>query len=146
MSRLIHKLAREIDIRPAKALLLSLFAVNFIVAVFDFNLMLKLIILTVLGCIFSFFINFPFKLLFRTKRPKLYKHQEMEYGFPSFHTQIAFTIATIYSFYIHLLLLPTFISAIFVGVSRLITGSHKFKDIMFGSIFGVLVGSAIILI
>ncbi|MBI4010551.1 MAG: phosphatase PAP2 family protein [Candidatus Aenigmarchaeota archaeon] len=108
--------------------------------------MVKLTLLAFIGCILTLLINLPLKSLFKTKRPRMDKYQEMEYGFPSFHTHVAFTIVTIYSFYFRLLFIPSFGFATFVGISRLMTKSHNFIDVIFGSIFGVLTGIAILLI
>jgi len=146
MKGLISGLARELHTKPLKMLFLLILTLDIIVGIFDLRLMLKLTLLAVLGCIFTYTVNIPLKKLFKTKRPQMDKYQDMEYGFPSFHTQTAFTIATIYSFYFNSLFFPTFLFAAFVGISRLMTKAHKFIDIFFGSILGVLVGTIVLLI
>ncbi len=142
---LINNIARELHVKPLKMLFLLILTLDIIVGIFDFRLMLKLTLLAIIGCIFTYAINIPLKKLFKTKRPQMDKYQDMEYGFPSFHTQTAFTIATIYSFYLNSLFFPTFLFATFVGISRLMTKAHKFIDIFFGSILGVLVGTIVLL-
>ena len=146
MEKLINGLSRELNVKPLKMLFLLILTLDVIVGIFDFPLILKFTVLAIIGCSFTYTINIPLKQLFKTKRPRMDKYQDIEYGFPSFHTQTAFTIATIYSFYFNLLFFPTFIFAAFVGASRLITKAHKFIDIFFGSIFGVLVGTIVLLI
>ena len=146
MKGLISSLARELHVKPLKMLFLLILILDIIVGIFDFRLMLKLTLLAVLGCIFTYAVNIPLKKAFKTKRPRMDKYQDMEYGFPSFHTQTAFTIATIYSFYFNSLFFPTFLFATFVGISRLMTKAHKFIDIFFGSILGMLVGTIVLLI
>lgn len=139
-------LAREIHIHPFRVLLVIMIAMNSIVGVYDFYLMIKLIILAFLGCLITYWVNIPLKILFKTKRPRMDKYQEIIYGFPSLHTQFAFTIVTIYSFFVNLFFIPSFIFATFVGISRLMTKSHEFFDVITGSILGVLVGIFIIIL
>ena len=146
MQKLVNKMARELHVKPLKMLFLSIFVLDFTVGILDFYLMIKLTLLAILGCILTLLINLPLKSLFKTKRPRMDKYQNMEYGFPSFHTQAAFTIVTIYSFYVSYLFFPTFFYATFVGISRLMTKAHKFVDVLFGGISGVLVGIAILLV
>jgi len=146
VKRLINILARELHVKPLKMLFLLILTLDVIVGIFDFHLVFKLTILAIIGCIFTYAVNIPLKTLFKTKRPRMDEYQDMEYGFPSFHAQTAFTIATIYSFYFSSLFIPTFIFATFVGVSRLITKAHKFIDVFFGSILGVLIGAVLLLL
>ena len=86
MIKLSKMLAREIHIHPFRVLLAAMVAINSAVGIFDFYLMLKLIILAFIGCIITYWVNMPIKLLFKTKRPTMDKYQEIEYGFPSLHT------------------------------------------------------------
>ena len=146
MKRVISRISDELNINPLRSLIILFFIIYFIAIFFDFYLMIRLTLLSVIGCTLAFLTNYPLKMLFRTKRPILDKYQDIEYGFPSFHSQVAFTIATIYSFYFHALFLPTFIFATFVGISRLVTKSHNFMDVAFGGILGILTGIVMLIV
>lgn len=61
------------------------------------------------------------------------------FSLPSGHTSAAFFVATFLSFGVSLLLLPLFIWAIAVGLSRVVLGVHFPSDIIAGASLGALV-------
>ena len=80
------------------------------------------------------------KFYFKTGRPQHNKYRIIVYGFPSGHSHVIFTIATIYSYYAPVFTIPFFLLASFVSMSRILTKAHTKRDVIAGSIFGVLTG------
>jgi undecaprenyl-diphosphatase len=60
-------------------------------------------------------------------------------SFPSLHTSLAFTIATIFAFYFKKYKKIVFSIAFLVGFSRIYLGQHFLLDVMFGAFIGYMV-------
>ncbi len=80
------------------------------------------------------------KMLLKTKRPRLNKYRIIRYGFPSSHTQIAFSIVTVYAKYAPQFAVPFFILAVFVAATRVFLKAHKKIDVIGGALLGIIAG------
>ncbi|MBI4177348.1 MAG: phosphatase PAP2 family protein [Candidatus Aenigmarchaeota archaeon] len=96
--------------------------------------------LSVAGAIFSSLLSLLIKLAFKTRRPEHNKYRIIKYGFPSGHSHVIFTTATIYSYYVPALTALFFLTAAFVSVSRVTTKAHTHTDVIAGGILGILTG------
>jgi undecaprenyl-diphosphatase len=67
------------------------------------------------------------------------------YGFPSSHAANFFGLAIVVGLFYRRLLIPLLIIAGLVGIGRIYLGVHFPSDVLFGSIYGASIGSAIVL-
>ncbi|MBI2085216.1 MAG: phosphatase PAP2 family protein [Candidatus Aenigmarchaeota archaeon] len=80
------------------------------------------------------------KMLLKTNRPRLNKYRIIRYGFPSSHTQIAFSIVTVYAKYAPQFSILFFALAIFVACTRVFLKAHKKIDVIGGAVLGIITG------
>ncbi|MBI3412540.1 MAG: phosphatase PAP2 family protein [Candidatus Aenigmarchaeota archaeon] len=98
----------------------------------------------VLASLISVISSVAVKLMLKTKRPGRSKKRILKaekYGFPSSHTQIAFSIATTYSYYAPNLSPHLFLIACFIAAARMNVKAHYMKDVVGGAILGVVSGA-----
>ncbi len=136
MKRLVYRVSRAIDRKP-----FHLFAV--ILVLLNLSGIGKpdyLTLLSMIGFVFSLVISLVLKLAFRRGRPQHNKYRIIVYGFPSGHSHVIFTVATIYSYYAPVFTIPFFLLASFVSMSRILTKAHTKRDVIAGSILGVFTG------
>ncbi|MBI4176780.1 MAG: phosphatase PAP2 family protein [Candidatus Aenigmarchaeota archaeon] len=81
------------------------------------------------------------KMAMRTARPRLNKYRIIKYGFPSSHTQIAFSVVTVYANYAPQLSSLFFTLAILVAAARVYIKAHKKIDVVGGAALGILTGA-----
>lgn len=98
---------------------------------------------------FSGIIVLLLKMLFAKARPILLKNDDI-YGFtwlhvhpdynsfPSGHTTTAFTVATVFALMFPRYTLPIYLTALFVGLSRIGNWWHYPSDVVAGALCGVL--------
>ena len=139
MKRTIYKISEFVDRKPFHALIVVLLALNLSKIGNNPNY-ISLVAIT--GLVLSEVISVLLKVMFKKKRPQYYSHRIIKYGFPSSHSQIAFSISTVYSYYASDYAAILFFIAIFVATSRIITNAHGSKDVIGGSVLGVLTGLA----
>lgn len=60
-----------------------------------------------------------------------------DYSFPSGHTTASFTLATVLSLNNSLWIIPSYIYASIIGISRVYLGVHYPSDVLFGMVFGI---------
>ena len=136
MKNLIYKISEIIDRKPFHLFAAILILLN-LSGIGDPN---YLTLLSVAGSILSVLLSLLLKLLFRRVRPEHNKYRIIKYGFPSGHSHVIFTIATIYSYYTPHLTIPFFLLASFVAASRIKIKAHDYKDALVGSILGIMTG------
>ncbi len=139
MKQAIYKISDFVDRKPFHALFIILLVLNLSKIGNDPN---YISLVAVAGLMLSAAISVLLKVLFKKKRPQHYSHRVIKYGFPSSHSQIAFSISTVYSYYAPNYAAILFSLAIFVAASRIITNAHGPKDVIGGSVFGILTGLA----
>ncbi len=83
------------------------------------------------------------KLATNTDRPST-NWENGHYGFPSYHTASTFTIAAVLDEYYGCKVgLPAYLLAGAVGFSRIDEQDHDLSDVVFGGVFGFVVGKAV---
>lgn len=137
MKQAIYKISDFVDKKPFHAMFIILLVLNLSKIGNNPN---YISLVAVLSIMLSAAISVLLKVLFKRKRPQHYSHRIIKYGFPSSHSQIAFSISTVYSYYAPSYAAILFSLAVFVAASRIITNAHGSKDVIGGSIFGVLTG------
>jgi len=105
---------------------------------------LRISILALLAVLFSAMTSIVIKYAFRSRRPEHKKHRVIEYGFPSSHTQIAFSIATVYAHYVPPIAIPMFLGASAIAASRTLVKAHDYKDVLGGCVLGVITGLIVV--
>ena len=120
----------------------------------------KILISSIFMMFFTFLIVLPtnivLKNLFKTKRPDGYRENNISHfkgSFPSFHAQFSFGISTAFVTAIYLLspddirLLATILAifclegiSVIVGYSRIVVNAHYPKDVVGGTILGIITG------
>jgi undecaprenyl-diphosphatase len=89
------------------------------------------------GFVESGLLAFALKETIRRARP-LNKNEED--SFPSGHSTVSFTLATIASYQYPKLRIPIYLMAMGTGFSRIYLGRHYPSDVLAGAIIGVLIG------
>ncbi len=136
MKRTIYKISGIIDRKPFHSLTLVLAVIN-LSGVGNPNYLSATALVAVL---FSTVVSVFLKFVFRLKRPEYKKHRVIEYGFPSSHSQIAFSLATLYSYYVPYLAPVFLLAASLVGASRFLTKAHTPVDVIGGCVLGIFTG------
>ncbi len=137
MKRAIYRISDFVDRKPFHALFVILLVLNLSKIGNDPN---YISLVAVAGLMLSAAISVLLKVLFKKKRPHYYSYRIIKYGFPSSHSQIAFSISTVYSHYAPSYAAILFSLALFVAASRIIINAHGPKDVIGGSALGVLTG------
>jgi len=93
------------------------------------------------GFVESGLLAFALKETIRRARPL---NKNAEDSFPSGHSTVSFTLATIVSHQYPRLRVPIYLMAIGTGFSRIYLGKHYPSDVLAGAVLGTLVGVQII--
>ena len=112
----------------------------------------KLAIYLIYSIIINSFLSFSLKWLFRRSRPSetLLKAVVVERSvgpsFPSGHAEMAFSGATILSYFYKIFEFETvfYILAIITAISRIYLGVHYPIDTLFGALIGIIIGNLIL--
>jgi undecaprenyl-diphosphatase len=89
------------------------------------------------GFVESGLLAFALKETIRRTRPLNKKEED---SFPSGHSTVSFTLATIASYQYPKLKIPIYLMAMGTGFSRIYLGRHYPSDVLAGAIIGVLIG------
>lgn len=141
MKNLVRRVSDIADKKPFHSLIAVLVILNLAGVGSD---SLRISVLALLAVLFSAMASIAIKYAFRSRRPENKKHRVIEYGFPSSHAQIAFSIATIYAHYVPPIAIPIFLAASVVAASRTLVKAHDYKDVIGGCVLGVITGLIVI--
>lgn len=107
-------------------------------------------ILYILIPVFTAVFVFIIKNIVQRLRPEINNVDISGYSFPSGHSNMAFTIATLSMFLIlqnnnlkiyikHILIILIYILAVMIGFSRIYLTAHYFSDVLIGGIIGIII-------
>ncbi len=141
MKNLINRVSDIADRKPFHSLIAVLVILNASGIGSD---SLRISVLALLAVLFSAMTSMVIKYAFRSKRPKNKKHHVIEYGFPSSHAQVAFSVATVYAHYVPPMAIPIFLAASLVAAGRTLVKAHDHKDVIGGCVLGVITGLVVV--
>lgn len=109
--------------------------------------------LIIIGIFISAFVSTSFKNHYEEKRPfevldytRLLSYKSSSYAYPSGHTTIAFTAATIIALRHPKLRVISISMAALVGLSRIYIGVHWPTDVLGGALLGITIASIVVLL
>lgn len=137
----IRRISNVVDRKPFHSLIAVLIILNLSGIGSD---SFRISILALLAVMFSAMTSIVIKYALRRRRPEYKKHRIIEYGFPSSHAQIAFSIATVYAHYVPPIAVPMFLIAALVAASRTLVNAHDYKDVIGGCMLGVITGLLVV--
>ncbi len=133
----ISAISRLIERKPFHLLIMILIGLNLSDIAANSN---KASLTAIIAVFLSAFSSVVIKMVLKTDRPRLNKYRIIRYGFPSSHTQIAFSIITVYAKYAPQFAALFFVLAVFVAGTRVFLKAHKKIDVIGGALLGIITG------